>query len=223
MICEESSGKPREGRSRWRRSRHRVGALAPDGGQPGDLQRTLHVDAAAGNDDGDGLDAGHGVAHARPGQRLGHRRRHRAAAGHLLRAAHRAERVGDRGPAHPVPELSRGDAVLDGGRSGVAAWLDARSYIVVERLWIQNVAGYAVQISSGGHHNVVRDAYITRCGTASVWVTPSRSANRATTSSNEPDGRHRRRAGNSGDSIYVVSGAHRNRILNNTVQDAGTA
>jgi len=68
----------------------------------------------------------------------------------------------------------------------------------------------------------VRDAYITRCGTASVWghaVKISQSSDNLIERNQMVDIGDER--ANSGDSIYVVSGAHRNRILNNTVQDAG--
>jgi Big-like domain-containing protein/parallel beta helix pectate lyase-like protein len=195
---------------------------------PATFNRTLHVDAAGGNDDGDGLTPG-------TAWRTLDRANAAVAAGDTVRlrgiffAQSIAPNVSGTA-ARPIRFQSYpGEtAVLDGGRSAgsgrpvVAVWLDGRSYVVVERLWIQNVAGYGVQISSGGHHNVVRDAYLTRCGTPSVWghaIRISESSDNLIERNQIVDIGDER--ANSGDSIYIVSGAHRNRILNNTLQDAG--
>src|SRR5437879_3280277 len=113
-------------------------------------------------------------------------------------------------------------AVLDGGSFGVAVWLDARSYIVVEGFRIQNVVGYAVQIGAGAHHNVVRGSYLTKSGDATTWG----HAIKITQASDNLVERNQiidtgNEGANSGDSIYIVSGAHRNRILGNTLQNGG--
>jgi hypothetical protein len=195
---------------------------------PATFNRTLHVDAAGGNDDSDGLTPG-------TAWRTLDRANAAVAAGDTVRlrgiffAQSIAPNVSGTA-ARPIRFQSYPSetAVLDGGRSAgsgrpvVAVWLDGRSYVVVERLWIQNVPGYAVQISSGGHHNVVRDAYLTRCGTPSVWG----QGIRITESSDNLVERNQiidigdERA-NSGDSIWIANGSSRNRILANTLQDAG--
>ena len=195
---------------------------------PATFNRTLHVDAAAGNDDSDGLTPG-------TAWRTLDRANAAVAAGDTVRlrgiffGQYIAPNVSGTA-ARPIRFTSYlGEtAVLDGGRSAgsnrpvVAVWLDGRSYIVVERLWIQNVPGVAAQISSGGHHNVVRDAYLTRCGTPAVWghaIKISESSDNLVERNQIIDIGDER--ANSGDSIYIVSDAHRNRILNNTVRDGG--
>ena len=189
---------------------------------PPTFNRTLHVDADAGNDDNNGLTPG-------TAWRTLDRANAAVAAGDSvrLRGIFFAQRIAPNvsgTAARPIrfesyPEET---AVLDGGRSGHAVWLDGRSYIVVERLWIQNVPGYAVQIASGGHHNVVRDSYLTKSGTAAVWG----HAIRITESSDNLVERNQiidigdERA-NSGDGIWIANGSSRNLVLGNTLQDAG--
>ncbi|PYN28547.1 MAG: hypothetical protein DMD98_22130, partial [Candidatus Rokuibacteriota bacterium] len=127
-------------------------------------------------------------------------------------------------PAKPITFRSHSGqtAVLNGGGSGVAVRLEGCSYIVVERLRIENVPGYAVQISSGGHHNVVRDSYLTKSGTAAVWG----HAIRITESSDNLVERNQiidigdERA-NSGDGIWIANGSSRNLVLGNNLQDSG--
>ena len=189
---------------------------------PTTFNRTLHVDADAGNDDNNGLTPG-------TAWRTLDRANAAVAAGDSvrLRGIFFAQRIAPNvsgTAARPIrfesyPEET---AVLDGGRSGHAVWLDGRSYIVVERLWIQNVPGYAVQIASGGHHNVVRDSYLTKSGTAAMWG----HAIRITESSDNLVERNQiidigdERA-NSGDGIWIANGSSRNLVLGNTLQDAG--
>jgi parallel beta helix pectate lyase-like protein len=127
-------------------------------------------------------------------------------------------------PAKPITFRSdRGQtAVLNGGSSGVAARLEGRSYIVLEGLRIQNVPGSAIQLGPDGHHNVVRGSYLTKSGNARVWG----HAIKIEASSDNLIERNQiidigdERA-NSGDSIYIVTRSHRNRILNNTVRNGG--
>ena len=195
---------------------------------PTTFGRTLHVDADGGNDDSNGLTPG-------TAWRSLDRANAAVAAGDTVRlrgiffAQSIAPNVSGTA-ARPIRFQSYpGEtAVLDGGRSAgsdrpvVAVWLDSRSYVVLERLWIQNVPGYAVQISSGGHHNVVRDAYLTRCGTPSVWG----QGIRITESSDNLVERNQMvdigdERANSGDGIWIANGSSRNRILANTLQDAG--
>ena len=189
---------------------------------PPTFNRTLHVDAEHGDDGNDGTSP--------------------AAAWRTLDKANRSVLAGDtvflRGtfgaqqirpatsgtPEKPITfRSSPGQtAVLNGGSSGVAVRLETCSYIVLDGLRIQNVVGYAIQIGPGGHHNVVRNAYLTKSGNAAVWG----HAIKIIESSDNLIERNQiidigdERA-NSGDGIYVVSAAHRNRILDNTLRDGG--
>ncbi|PYM36070.1 MAG: hypothetical protein DME15_04920 [Candidatus Rokuibacteriota bacterium] len=189
---------------------------------PPTFNRTLYVDAEHGDDRKDGtspatawrtLDkANHAVM---PGDTV------------LLRGTFSAQQIRPEvsgTPAKPITfrSYTGQTAVLDGGSGGVGVRLEGSRYIVVERLRIQHVPGYAIQIASGGHHNVVRDSYLTKSGNAAVWG----HAIRITESSDNLIERNQiidtgdERA-NSGDSIYIVSRSHRNRILGNTVRDGG--
>ena len=114
-------------------------------------------------------------------------------------------------------------AVLDVGRVGRAVVINGgRSYIVIERLRIQNVPGYAIAITGGAHHNVVRDSYLTRSGTAEVYGHAVR-ITRA--SDNLVEGNQMVDIGdestNTGDSVWISDGATRNRVLNNRLTNGG--
>lgn len=113
-------------------------------------------------------------------------------------------------------------AVLEGGRSGVAVWLDARSYIVVEQLRIRNVPGNAIMLDAAAHHNVVRGCQISNIANASSWG----SAIRITRSSDNLVERNEINdvgplTADSGDSLWIDNGSSRNRILGNTLRNAG--
>jgi parallel beta helix pectate lyase-like protein len=189
---------------------------------PPTFNRTLHVDAEQGDDGKDGTSP--------------------ATAWRTLDKANRSVQAGDtvllRGtfdaqqirpavsgtPAKPITFRSAPGqtAVLNGGSAGVAARLEGGSYIVLDGLQIQNVPGYAIQIGPGGHHNVVRNAYLTKSGTAAVWghaIKISESSDNLLERNQIIDIGDER--ANSGDSIYIVSDAHRNRILDNTLRNGG--
>ncbi|OLB92267.1 MAG: hypothetical protein AUI15_21385 [Actinobacteria bacterium 13_2_20CM_2_66_6] len=136
---------------------------------PPTFNRTLYVDAEQGDDSKDGTSPA-------TGWRTLDKANHAVLAGDtvLLRGTFSSQQIRPAvsgTPAKPITFRSHSGqtAVLNGGGSGVAVRLEGCSYIVVERLRIENVPGYAVQISSGGHHNVVRDSYLTKSGTAAVW------------------------------------------------------
>jgi parallel beta helix pectate lyase-like protein len=188
---------------------------------PPTFNRTLYVDAAAGDDASNGLTPG-------TAWRTLDRANSALAAGDtvLLRGTFTGQFIAPQvsgTAATPIRFRSYpGEtAILNGGSFGAAVWLNARSYVVVEGVRIQNVAGYAVQIDAG-HHNVVRNAYLTKSGNSTVWG----HAIKLTGSSDNLIERNQivdngDEAANSGDSIYIISGAHRNRILNNTLQNGG--
>ena len=189
---------------------------------PSTFNRTLYVDAANGDDSKDGTSPA-------TGWRTLDKANHAVLAGDtvLLRGTFSSQQIRPAvsgTPAKPITFRSHSGqtAVLNGGGSGVAVRLEGCSYIVVERLRIENVPGYAVQISSGGHHNVVRDSYLTKSGTAAVWG----HAIRITESSDNLVERNQiidigdERA-NSGDGIWIANGSSRNLVLGNNLQDSG--
>jgi len=114
-------------------------------------------------------------------------------------------------------------AVLDVGSAGRAVLLDAgRRYIVIERLRIQNVPGYAIEITAGANHNVVRDSYITGSGNPTVWghgVRITQSSDNLVEGNQIVDTGDER--ANSGDSIWIADGSSRNRVLNNRLTNGG--
>ncbi len=189
---------------------------------PPTFNRTLYVDADHGDDRKDGtspatawrtLDkANHAVT---PGDTV------------LLRGTFGAQQIRPAVAGTPAKPITfRSDtgqtAVLKGGSGGVAVRLEGCSYIVVERLRIEHVPGYAIQIASGGHHNVVRDSYLTKSGNAAVWG----HAIRITESSDNLVERNQMidigdERANSGDSIWIANGSSRNLVLANTLRDAG--
>ncbi len=189
---------------------------------PPTFNRTLYVDAEQGDDSKDGTSPA-------TAWRTLDKVNHAVLAGDtvLLRGTFSSQQIRPAvsgTPAKPITFRSHSGqtAVLNGGGSGVAVRLEGCSYVVVERLRIENVPGYAVQISAGGHHNVVRDSYFTKNGTAAVWG----HAIRITESSDNLVERNQivdigdERA-NSGDGIWIANGSSRNLVLGNNLQDSG--
>ncbi len=189
---------------------------------PLSFNRTLYVDAAGGDDGRDG--AGPATA-----WRTLEKANQAVAPGDTvrLRGVFRGQQIRPAvsgTAATPITFTSDPGqtAVLDGGRAGVAVRLVGRSYIVVDRLRIQNVAGTAVQLAAGAHHNVVRHAQVAGSGNAAVWG----HAIRITESSDNHVERNElldtgHEAANSGDSVWIANGSSRNRILDNTLRNAG--
>ena len=101
--------------------------------------------------------------------------------------------------------------------------LDAgRRYIVIEQLRIQNVPGYAIEITAGANHNVVRGTYITGSGNATVWghgVRITQSSDNVVEGNQIVDTGDER--ANSGDSVWIADGSSRNRVLNNRLTNGG--
>jgi parallel beta helix pectate lyase-like protein len=189
---------------------------------PPTFNRTLYVDATAGKDGNDGLTSG-------TAWRTLERANRAVVAGDtvLLRGIFTGQSIHPAASGTPAKPITfRSDAgqtaVLNGGSSGVAVRLEGRSYFVLEGLRIQNVPGSAIQFGPDGHHNVVRGSYLTKSGNAVVWG----HAIKITASSDNLIERNQiidigdERA-NSGDSIYIVTRSHRNRILSNTMRDGG--
>jgi Big-like domain-containing protein/parallel beta helix pectate lyase-like protein len=186
---------------------------------PPTFNRLLHVDATAGNDGNDGLTPG-------TAWRTLERANGAVVAGDTVRlrgtfAGESIAPVASGSAARPIRFTSDAGqtAVLDGGRSGVAVRLDARGYVVVEGLRIQNVSGYAVMLTPGSHHNVLRGSTIT--DTSGSWAHALRieGANDDLIEGNEILNVGNE-AANSGDSIYIVNGS-RNQIRKNTVTNGG--
>jgi parallel beta helix pectate lyase-like protein len=189
---------------------------------PPTFNRTFYVDAEHGNDGKDGTSAA-------TAWRTLDKANHAVTAGDtvLLRGTFSAQQIRPAVPGTPAKPItfrsySGQTAVLNGGSAGVAVRLETCSYIVLDGLRIQNVVGYAIQIGPGGHHNVVRNAYLTKSGTASVWghaIKIIESSDNLIERNQIVDIGDER--ANSGDSIYIVSDAHRNRILDNTLRNGG--
>ncbi|MBI3029525.1 MAG: right-handed parallel beta-helix repeat-containing protein [Candidatus Rokubacteria bacterium] len=187
---------------------------------PSTFNRTLHVDATAGNDGNNGLTPD-------TAWRTLDRANNAVVAGDtvLLWGTFTGQYIRPAisgTPATPITFRSAPGqtAVLDGGLSGVAARLTARSYIVVEQLRIQNVPGQAVVLEAGAHHNVLRDLLITDIINGTAWV----SAIRITQSSDNLIERNTiTNIGNAtadqGDSMWIDNGSSRNRILSNTMRN----
>ena len=191
---------------------------------PPTFNRTLHVDAEHGDDGKDG------TSPATAWRTLDKASRSVLAGDTvLLRGTFGAQQIRPATSGTPEKPItfrsSPGQtAVLNGGSSGVAVRLETCSYIVLDGLRIQNVVGYAIQIGPGGHHNVVRNAYLTKSGTAAVWghaIKIIESSDNLIERNQIIDTGDER--ANSGDGIYIVSAAHRNRILDNTLRDGGHA
>jgi parallel beta helix pectate lyase-like protein len=187
---------------------------------PPTFNRTFYVDAASGDDGKDG------VSPATAWRTLGKANRSVVAGDTvLLRGVFTAQQIRPAAsgtPAKPITFRSYPGqtAVLNGGLSGTAASLDTRSYIVLEGLRIQNVSGYAVMLNPGSHHNVLRGSTVT--DTSGSWAHAIRIEG---ASDNFIEGNEILNVGNeatnSGDSIYLLSGSHRNRILKNTIRNGG--
>ena len=190
---------------------------------PSTFNRTLYVDAANGDDAFDGLSPS-------TAWRTLDRANQSVVTGDtvVLRGTFTGQRIAPNASgtaATPITFTSYPGttAVLDGGSTGVAALLDrGRSYIVIERLQIQNVPGYAIEMTDGAHHNVVRGSYLTRSGTAQIYGHAVR-ITRA--SDNLAEGNQMIDIGderaNSGDSVWIADGASRNRVLNNRLTNGG--
>lgn len=192
---------------------------------PPTFNRVLYVDAASGDDGKDG-------ASPETAWRTLEKANRSVVAGDtvLLRGTFTAQQIRPAvsgTPAKPITFKSYPNqtAVLAGGRSGVAVRLEARGHIVVERLRIQNVPGNAVMLDAGAHHNVVRDSYIADTGTAPGAYGH---AIRITRSSDNLIERNQiidvgDLNGDKGDSIWIDNGSSRNRVLKNTLRNAGHA
>ncbi len=187
------------------------------------FNRTLYVDAANGDDARDGLSPS-------GAWRTLDKANVSVVAGDtvLLQGTFTGQRVAPTvsgSAARPIKFTSYPEtmAVLDAGRTGRAVLLDAgRSHIVLERLRIQNVPGYAIEITAGAHHNVVRDSYITGSGNAAVWghgVRITQSSDNIVEGNQIVDTGDER--ANSGDGVWIADGASRNRILNNRLTNGG--
>jgi parallel beta helix pectate lyase-like protein/Big-like domain-containing protein len=187
------------------------------------FNRTLYADAASGDDANDGLAPS-------TAWRTLDRANQAVAAGDtvLLQGTFTGQRIapnvsGTVGRPIKFTSYAGTTAVLDVGVAGRAVLLDAgRSYIVIEQLRIQNVPGYAIEITAGANHNVVRDTYITGSGNAAVWghgvrITQSSDnvveGNQILDTGDEP--------ANSGDSVWIADGSSRNRVLNNRLTNGG--
>jgi parallel beta helix pectate lyase-like protein len=190
---------------------------------PVTFSRTLYVDAASGDDTRDGLSPS-------TAWRTLDQVNQAVVAGDtvLLQGTFTGQRLAPSvsgTAARPIKFTSYPGttAVLDVGRTGRAVLLDAgRSHIVLERLRIQNVPGYAIEITAGANHNVVRDSYITGSGNATVWghgVRITQSSDNLVEGNQIVDTGDER--ANSGDSVWIANGSRRNRVLNNRLTNGG--
>lgn len=184
---------------------------------PATFNRTLHVDAASGNDAQDGVSA------ATAWRTLDKANRSVVAGDTvLLRGTFTGQHIRPTTSGTPAKPITFGSypgqtAVLERGRDGVAVWLEGHGFIVVERLRIQNVRGHAVMFDAGAHHNVVRDSSLTGNTTTAIRITRSHD-NLVEQSEILETGDER---ANAGDSVWIANGSSRNRIVNTTLRNAG--
>ena len=105
-------------------------------------------------------------------------------------------------------------AVIDVGDSnGTTVWLQG-AYVIVDGLTITNGTYLSVYLD-GGSHNAVRNSTL---NATAIYVTGSDNLIERNTITNFGS-----EAANTGDAIVLVNGASRNRILNNTMRNAGHA
>src|SRR5438067_1944573 len=185
---------------------------------PTTFNRLFHVDAGAGNDGSNGLTAS-------TAWRTLDRANSAVTAGDtvLLRGTFSGQFIQPNASgtaAQPIRFMSDPGqlAVLD--NSGIR--LTGRQFVVVEDVLIRNYPGQAAVIEDS-NFNAIRGSQFLNIGNGSgAWghaIRITRSSdnvveqNRITNIGNESE--------NTGDSIYIVSGAHRNRILGNTLQNGG--
>ena len=187
------------------------------------FNRTLYADAASGDDANDGLAPS-------TAWRTLDRANQSVVAGDtvMLQGTFTGQRIapnvsGTVGRPIKFTSYAGTTAVLDVGVAGRAVLLDAgRRYIVIEQLRIQNVPGYAIEITAGANHNVVRGTYITGSGNATVWghgVRITQSSDNVVEGNQIVDTGDER--ANSGDSVWIADGSSRNRVLNNRLTNGG--
>lgn len=184
---------------------------------PETFNRVYYVDAIAGNDSVDGLHPGTAwktITKANSSVMAGDTV--------LLRGTFPGQYIRPTVPgtaAKPITFKSYpGEtAVLVSGRYGAAVWLPSLSYVIVEGIAIRQVGSDAVPITSGSHHVVLR-----RCDLRDGPAIKITSANDNVIEFNTIADVGRE-AANAGDAIWVANGSSRNRILYNTLRNAGHA
>ena len=179
---------------------------------PATFNRLLYVDAVGGNDANSGLSAtsawqtlAKANAAVQPGDTV------------YLKGTFSGQTIrppvsGTAGAPIRYTSTPGQTARLDVGLAGTTAWLQG-AYVIVDGLTITNGDYFSVYLD-GGHHNVVRNCTLTA---TSIYVTASNDnlieGNTISNVGNE--------AANAGDALALINGASRNRILSNTIRNAG--
>src|SRR3989441_4221006 len=182
---------------------------------PETFNRLLYVDALGGNDANSGLSATNAwrtLAQASAGVQPGDTVYLKGSfPGQALRPAVSGT------AAQPIrfTSYTGQTAAIDVGDSnGTTVWLQG-AYVIVDGLSITNGTYFSVYLD-GGNHNVLRNSTL---NATAVYITASNDnlieGNTITNFGSE--------AANSGDSLILVNGASRNRILSNTMRNAGHA
>src|SRR3989442_12765849 len=181
---------------------------------PETFNRILYVDATGGNDANDGLSlasAWRTVAQAnasvQPGDTV------------YLKGTFSSQSVqpavsGTAAKPIRFTSSSGQTAVMDVGDSnGTTVWLQG-AYVIVDGLTITNGTYFSVYLD-GGNHNVIRNSTL---NATAIYVTGNDNLIERNTITNFGS-----EAANTGDALVLLNGSSRNRILYNTMKNAGHA
>ncbi|OLC12933.1 MAG: hypothetical protein AUH29_14800, partial [Candidatus Rokubacteria bacterium 13_1_40CM_69_27] len=181
---------------------------------PETFNRLLYVDATGGNDANDGLSVtsawrtlAQANASVQPGDTV------------YLKGTFSSQSIqpavsGTAAKPIRFTSSSGQTAVIDVGDSnGTTVWLPG-AYVIVDGLTITNGTYFSVYLD-GGNHNVIRNSTL---NATAIYVTGSDNLIERNTMTDFGS-----EVANTGDSLVLVNGASRNRILYNTVRNAGHA